>query len=185
MSSVNNKQNSSLMGLQPVDNSPFKKASSPWLVWLTLIFVAMASLLPWRQWQPVPDVLFLLLIFWCFHEPTKIGLVTVFIFGLLMDVHDSSLLGQHALCYVIGAYGVLLLHRRLQHFNPVVQMVHILPVILFASMVSGLLSAWLNGSWIGWDWLWSALITAVLWPFLDMLIFLHQRRSVTDDVGSV
>ncbi len=184
MTQNNNSQNSRLMSLQPVDNAPFKKSSSFWLVWFSLVLVGMASLLPWRQWQPVPDVLFLMILFWCFHEPSRVGLLTAFVFGLLMDVHDTSILGLHALCYVLGAYGILLLHRRLQHFNSLVQMIHILPVVLFATMVTSLISAWLNSEWVGWHWLWSALITVVLWPLVDFLMFMHQRRSVTDDVGS-
>lgn len=176
---------SSLMSLQPVDNAPFKDASSAWLVWLSLILVAMASLLPWRQWQPVPDVLCILLVFWSFHEPSKVGLFTAFIFGLLIDVHDVNLLGQNALYYLLCVYGVSLMRRRLFHFNAIIQMLHILPVIIISALLVNLLVAWQHDQWLGFDWLWSAIITCVLWPFIDIIMFLHQRRSVADDVGSV
>ena len=53
---------SSLMDLQPVDAGAFQSAASGWLVWGSLILVWVASLLPWRLWQPVPDVLLLLLL---------------------------------------------------------------------------------------------------------------------------
>ncbi|CAM5783286.1 rod shape-determining protein MreD [Castellaniella caeni] len=176
---------SSLMSLQPVDASPFQRPSSAWLVWGSLILVWMASLLPWRLWSPVPDVLLLVLCFWCLHESDRVGLLTAFIFGLLMDVHDSGLLGLHALCYVLSTYGVLRLQRRLEHFNVWVQTFHVVPVLVFAALVSRLFGAWLNGEWVGWDWLWSALITGVLWPLADILLLLPQRRLDGDDVGVV
>ena len=57
----------------------------------------LVSLLPWRLWQGAPDVLILIIAFWCAHEPRRVGLFTAFTFGLLMDVHDAGLLGEHAL----------------------------------------------------------------------------------------
>lgn len=176
---------SSLMSLQPVDNTPFKDASSPWLVWASLILVAMAALLPWRQWQPVPDVLCVLIVFWSFHEPSKVGLLTAFVFGLLMDVHDTNLLGQNALFYILCVYGVSLMRKRLLHFSSIVQMLHVIPVIVIAAFLTNLLAAWQNDQWLGLSWLWSALITGALWPLIDIIMFLHQRKSVADDVGTV
>jgi rod shape-determining protein MreD len=58
-------------------------------------------------------------------------------------------------------------------------------VFIVALMASHLLGAWLNGEWVGWDWLWSALITGVLWPLADVLLLLYQRRLDGGDVGSV
>lgn len=176
---------SSLVALQPVDSAPFHRPASAWLVWGSIILVWMASLLPWRLWQPVPDVLLLMLAFWCMNEPGRVGLVTAFVFGFLMDVHDAGLLGLHALCYVLTCYGVLHLRRRMQHFAGFVQMLHVLPVFVLAGLVSRLLGAWLNGEWVGWNWLWSALITGALWPVVDVLMFMRQRRFDDDDVGAV
>lgn len=176
---------SSLMALQPVDTAPFRHPASAWLVWTTLLLVWMASLLPWRLWHPAPDLLLLMLAFWCLHEPGRVGLVTAFLFGILMDVHDAQLLGLHALYYVLAAYGMTALSRRLQHFNRWVQMLHVLPILVLASLPSRLLGAWLGSEWVGWDWLWSALITAALWPVADVLLSLSQRRLGGDDVGAV
>lgn len=176
---------SSLMALQPIDAAPFHRPAPALLVWGSLLFVWMASLLPWRLWSPVPDLLMLVLAFWCLHEPERVGLFTAFVLGLLMDVHDAGLLGLHALCYVLVAYGMLRLHRRLQHFNVGVQMLHAMPVFVLALMASHLLGAWLNGEWAGWEWLWSALITTALWPLADVLLLLYQRRLDGGGVGPV
>ncbi|MER1941019.1 MULTISPECIES: rod shape-determining protein MreD [unclassified Castellaniella] len=175
---------SSLASLQPVDAAPFHRPSSVLLIWGSLVFVWLASLLPWRLWHPVPDVLLLVLVFWCLHEPRRVGLFTAFFLGLLMDVHDSGLLGLHALNYVLCAYGVIRLHGRLRHFTAWEHTLHIVPILVGAALVSRLLGAWLNGEWVGWDWLWAALITGALLPLADVLLLLPQRRLDGDDARS-
>lgn len=176
---------SSLASLQPIDTSPFHRPSNWFFVWGTLLVVWIVSLLPWRVWQPTPDILLLVLAFWCVHEPRRVGLLSAFVLGLLMDVHDSEFLGLHALGYILVAYGAIVLRRRLEHFNPLVQALHMLPVFVVAATIVSLSGSWLNGEWAGWDWLWSALITVALWPLADILLFLPQRRLDDADVNAV
>lgn len=172
--------------LQPVDAAPFRLPSSPLLIWGSLMLVWLLSLLPWRLWLPAPDLMLLLLVFWCVNEPGRIGMLSAFVFGLLMDVHDGALLGEHALTYVLAAYGGVALHRRLQRFNAVAQAIHLLPVFVGAVLVAHAVQAWLLGGWNGgWSWLWSSLLTLLLWPLLDFLIYLPQRRLDAPDGDSV
>ncbi len=183
-SNKRNDMGARLSKLQPVDEAAFKHAAPAALVWGSLLVVWMASLLPWRLWQPVPDVLLLFLVYWSFHEPQRVGLFTAFVMGLLMDVQDSSLLGLHALSYVLSCYAVLLLRRRLMRFPALVQMVHILPLLVLIALLTSTLGSWLNAKWIGWDWLWSILITGALWPVLDFIMSLPFRYSGSSDVGT-
>ncbi len=44
---------------------------------------------------------------WCsgnVHQPRRVGVGAAFVFGLLMDVHQGALLGQHALAYTLLSY---------------------------------------------------------------------------------
>ncbi|NYT85081.1 rod shape-determining protein MreD [Pollutimonas harenae] len=175
---------SSLVGLQPIDTSPFKQPSSRWFIWFTIVLVWMVSLLPWRLWQPAPDLLLLVIAFWCLHEPQRVTMLAAFVFGLFMDVHDVALLGGHALTYTLVAYGALVLRRRLLRFDSIIQAVHMLPVFVLAAAVSRVIYAWLLGEWAGWGWLWSALFTAALWPLADTLLHMPQRRLDDADAGS-
>ncbi len=173
---------SSLSSLEPIDTAPFRKPSSARFVWASLLLVWLISLLPWRSWPPAPDLLMLVIVFWALNEPRFVGLTVAFVFGLLMDVHDSGLLGGHVLTYVLATYGAIVLHKRLQLFGSVVQAIHMLPVFVVAMMIPHLLQSWLMGAWPGWDWLWSALITTALWPVADILLHLPQRRE--DEINS-
>jgi len=176
---------SSLSALQPVDDAPFKRPSSVVFVWLTIFIVWMLSLLPWRAWGPAPELLLLVIAFWCLHEPHKVNLLTAFVFGLLMDVHDAALLGTQALTYLLVAYGVLLLSRRLLYFNAVVQAIHLVPVFVIAMGIARLPSTWAAGGWMGWSWLGAALFTVALWPLIDFLLLMPQRRLDNADANSV
>lgn len=175
------KGRSSLTSLQPVDDAPFKQHSSPIFIWFSIILVWMLSLLSWRVWPYAPDILLLVIVFWCLHEPEKVNLITAFVFGILMDVHDASVLGVYALSYILTAYGALVLSRRILRFSPVVQAIHLLPVFIIGNAVSQIIHAWLLGKWVGWSWLLSVLLTTVLWTIADSLLFFPQRsRNQTD-----
>lgn len=178
-------QRSSLSALQPVDATPFRRPSGLLFVWATTLLMWLVSLLPWRMWEPAPDVLLLVIAFWCLHEPRRINMLAAFMFGLLMDVHDAGLLGAQALTYTLTAYGVLLLRRRMLRFHPVVQAVHLIPVFVLGMAAARLPHAWLLGGWTGWQWLWSALLTVVLWPLADFLLLMPQRRLDEADSTSV
>jgi len=175
---------SSLSKLEPIDAAPFRRPSGWLFIWSTILLVWLISLLPWRLWHPAPDLLLLVILFWCLNEPGRIGLTTAFVFGLLMDVHDAGLLGEQALNYTLAAYGTIALSRRLQHFNALVQAVHILPVIVASEAVTRIAHAWLAGEWTDWTWVWSALFTAALWPLVDILLHLPQRRQDEIDAGT-
>lgn len=153
-------------------------------VWFTVLLVWLVSLLPWRLWQPAPDLLLLVIAFWCLNEPSRVNMLAAFCIGLLMDVHDGGLLGEQALTFSLVAYGSLLLRRRLQRFNPIVQSIHMIPVFVLSEAVSRLAHSWMAGEWVGWHWFWSALLTAALWPLADVLLHMPQRRLDETESGS-
>ncbi|MFA5598296.1 MAG: rod shape-determining protein MreD [Pusillimonas sp.] len=172
---------SSLSDLQPLDTRSFAKSASLWLVWGSILLAWIVSLLSWRLWTPSPSLLLLVLAFWCLHEPRRVNLFTAFLFGLLLDVHDAAPLGGQALLYGLTTYGVVLLGKRLQRFNAVIQALHLLPVFLLPAAVYGLLGSWLAGQWMGWGWLWSALFTVALWPIAYILLHYLPNR-LHDDI---
>jgi len=175
---------SGLERLQPVDSAPFRQPSHTGFIWFTIGLVWLLSLLPWRSWEFAPNLLLLVIACWALNEPRRVGLSTAFFFGILMDVHDGTRLGAQTLSFLIAVYGALLLARRIRHFSAVVQAVHLLPVFLLAEAVSRLVRAWLYAGWAGWDWAWSALLTAALWPLADMLLHMPQRRLDDTDPGA-
>ena len=75
--------------------------------------------LPWSGvWLALrPDMVALVLLYWCTHKPHRVGIGIAWVIGILADVADSSVFGQHALAYTLLAFGGIVLHRRAQMFN--------------------------------------------------------------------
>jgi rod shape-determining protein MreD len=130
-------------------------------------------------------VLILMIAFWCVHEPKRIGMMIAFVFGLLMDVHDVGVLGSMALSYALTAYGALVLQRRLQRFDVWRQAMHMLPIFFGARLVTMLIGAWIAGSWPGWSWTISTVLTAALWPLASWMLLFFQRGSADVQSTSV
>jgi rod shape-determining protein MreD len=69
--------------------------ASPVFIALSLLLALCFNLLPLGRQPAMPDLLALVLVFWNVHQPRRVGVGVAFLFGLLMDVHEGALLGQH------------------------------------------------------------------------------------------
>src|SRR3979411_761501 len=99
---------------------------------LTLVLALLFNLLPWRSVVGLPDMVALVLTFWCVHQPRKVGIGIAWFLGLLMDAGNGALLGQHAFAYAFLAFAPVSRHRLMLWFSPGRQAAHVL-VLLFAT----------------------------------------------------
>jgi rod shape-determining protein MreD len=129
----------------------------------------------------VPDLLALALVFWNVHQPRRVGVGQAFVFGLLMDVHQGALLGQHALSYTLLSFVAITVHRRLLWFGVVEQALQILPVFLAAHGVALAVRMLAGGMFPGWSLLAAPLFEALLWPLARWLLLAPQRRAPDPD----
>lgn len=154
---------------------------NPLFIGLTLLLALAANLLPLGRHPALPDLLALVLVFWNVHQPRRVGVVLAFGFGLLMDVHQGALLGQHALAYTLLSYGAIAIHRRVLWFNLATQALHVLPLFLLAQLVTLLVRLVAGSMFPGWT-LWLApLAQAALWPLASLLLLAPQRRPPDPD----
>lgn len=154
---------------------------NPLFIWFTLFAAFLLNLLPWGQTPGVPDFVALALIFWNVHQPRRVGMAAAFVFGLLMDVHDASLFGEHALAYTLLSYGAISLHRRILWFPVVSQVLFIAPLLLVAQLALLLLRLWVGAAFPGWTYFVDSLVGALLWPVVTWLLLAPQRRPVDRD----
>src|SRR5690606_37225955 len=139
------------------------------------------NLLPLGRIHGVPDWVALVLAFWCVREPLKVGMTTGFILGLIADVADASLMGQHALAYVLLAFAATGLSRRILWFQLGLQALHILP-LLFGTQLIMLLVRMLGGAeFPDMMYLLSPLIATALWHPLTYLLLIPQYQPVDRD----
>jgi len=170
-----------VMGRGGVRREYLLRPANPLFIWLSLILALLANMLPWGRNPFAPDFLALALVFWNVHQPRRVGMGAAFVFGLLMDVHEGALFGQHALAYTLLSYFAITLHRRIQWFPLGAQAIHVLPLLLLAQLASMAIRMWVGGEWPGWIYLCQSLVGAVLWPLIAWLLLAPQRRPEERD----
>jgi len=155
--------------------------ANPLFVWGSIFFALMVNLVPAGRSAWMPDVVALVVVFWNVHQPRRVGVVAAFVCGVLMDVHQGALLGQHALAYTLLGYASVVLHRRLLWFGLGGQMAHVLPLFFLAQVLSTTIRMAAGGMWPAWGVVASPLIQTLLWPVAAALLLAPQRRAHDHD----
>jgi len=148
-----------------------------WVIVLSFFCSFILAVIPlpaevtlWR-----PDWCGLVLIYWCLALPERVGIVTGWAIGILHDVLSDTLLGRHALTLCLIAYLSVKLHRQIRLFALWQQAISI--GILIA--ISKLLEAWIQGlvnhPHPGWSFLYPAVTSMLLWPWLFIILRDMQR----------
>jgi rod shape-determining protein MreD len=155
--------------------------ANPVFIWFTLFMALAANLVPLGRHPALPDLLALVLVFWNVHQPLRVGVGVAFVFGLLMDVHDAALLGQHALAYTLLSFFAITIHRRLLWFSVPSQALQVLPLFAAAHAVSLIVRMFAGGMFPGWELVFAPLVEALLWPVASVLLLAPQRRPPDPD----
>lgn len=154
----------------------------PWFIALTLVLALLANMVPLGELRNLlPDWTALVLTFWGIREPQKVGMGAAFILGLMMDVVDGSLIGQHALAYVMLVYLANSLSRRILWFAPYKQALQVFPLLLMAQAVMLLLRLLLGARFPGLEYFAGSLIAVLLWLPLTYLLLLPQYQPHEKD----
>jgi rod shape-determining protein MreD len=155
--------------------------AAPSFIWGSLFVALLLNLLPAGPTAWMPDFLALALVFWNVHQPRRVGIGAAFVAGLLMDVHNGALFGEHALGYTLLAYGAITLHRRMLWFPAGAQALHVLALLLLAQAVSMAVRLWVGGGLPVWTYFLSSIVGAVLWPLVNWILLAPQRRPPERD----
>jgi rod shape-determining protein MreD len=155
--------------------------ANPFFIWFSLIFAMMLNMLPVGRLPWMPDFLAVGLVFWSVHQPRRIGVVAAFLFGLAIDVHQASLLGQHALAYTTLSYFAITIHRRLLWFKVPSQAVQVLPLFVAAHAIEIAIRLLAGGAYPGVTLLLAPVLEAALWPVVSVLLLMPQRRAPDPD----
>jgi len=150
-------------------------------MWGSLVVALMLSMLPLGRIAWLPDFVALALVFWSIHQPHRVGMGSAFVMGLLVDVHQSAMLGQHALTYTLLCFMALIVHRRLVWFSVFSQAVQIFPMFAIAHALELLVRLIAGGVFPGYDIMLAPVIEAALWPIVSAVLLAPQRRAPERD----
>ena len=159
--------------LTPVARDVMKLPAGTGVMFFSLLAAYALSVLPWSgQWLLArPDFVLIVLLFWAIHEPRAIGQGMAFSMGLLMDVSDSMLLGQHALAYVIAVFGAQVLRVRILSFHLPEQALHVLGLCFIAAAMMLLLNLLLGADLPGFLYVISPALTGLLWAPVSWVLY--------------
>lgn len=156
------------------------------IIALTFVLAMILAIIPLPDAVPVelgylrPEWVVLVLIYWVIALPTRIGIVIAWMVGVIVDVLLGSLLGQHALAFIVVAYIASSLYQRLRMFSLWQQ-----SMVVFALVgVNQLINFWIEsiagfGDWNMW-YLLASVVSALLWPSAFLLLrYLRRQFNVT------
>jgi rod shape-determining protein MreD len=172
--------------LTPLARDVMKMPASLGLVFFSFVFAYLLMVLPWSGlWLLVrPDFVLLVLLFWVLHQPRSIGQGMAFFAGLLMDVSDSMLLGQHALAYVIAVFVAQIFRVRILTFHIPEQTLHVLGITMVSTVVMLTLNLLLGADFPGISYFISPVTTALLWGPVNWILYLPAVRRRRRDASA-
>jgi rod shape-determining protein MreD len=150
-------------------------------MWSSLVVALLINMIPIGRAVWMPDLLALVIVFWGVHQPARVGIGAAFVFGLCMDVHQSSMLGQHALSYTTLGFFAITIHRRLLWYPVLSQALQVLPLFALSQLIEVVTRMIGGGVFPGWSVLISPAIEAALWPLVTALLLAPQRRTPEPD----
>ena len=107
----------------------------------------------------------------------RVGIGISWAVGILADVADASLFGQHALAYTVLAFGGVVLHRRLQMFDLRQQTIQVFGIFAMTYAVYALVN-WQVKGYVVWPYFLGCLTSTLLWMPLSILFMaMRQKRA--------
>lgn len=149
----------------------FMLPAKPSFIALSLLAALLFNGLPWSGvWLALrPDMVALVLLYWCTHKPHRIGIGIAWTIGIFADVADASVFGQHALAYTLLAFGGIVLHRRVQMFDLRQQTLQVF-LLLLASYGAYAAVHWQIHGHVAWTYMIGSATSALLWVPLTLLL---------------
>lgn len=155
----------------------------PAFIIATLIAAALINMMPWSGWAGWlrPDFVALVVLYWVIEQPRRVGFTAAFTLGLLMDVAEGALLGQHALSYTILAFAGIALNRRVRMFSLTAQVVHVIPLLLLNDLIVLGIRVLAGADFPGYRYFLGSFVAGALWPLVSVLLKLPQRPRTDPD----
>jgi len=152
---------------------------NPWFIPLSFVVALLGNLVPLAGMAAMarPDFLALVILYWCIHEPRYVGVGVAWALGLVVDVADATVFGEHALAYAVLAYAAEYFRRRVLRFRRWQQAPQV-ALLLMIGAATVLLIRFVGGAPLPhWTYALPPLVGAVLWPLTSVLLLWPQRPA--------
>ena len=154
-----------------------------WYIFATLIGALLLNMLPLQEViLPLrPDFVALTIVYWNVHQPHRVGMSIAFGMGLLVDVSNAGVLGQHALAYSIISYLSLIFHRRLLYFNPIQQAPQIGLILVIMQMIILIVGLLGGYRFLGLYYFIGSITGMLMWPIITYVLGILRRPKTESE----
>lgn len=149
-------------------------ANAYWVIFSSFFAALVLAILPlpeWLQWGR-PEWVGLALVYWVIALPHRVGLLTAFLLGMVVDVLEGAVLGQNALALTVVATLSLTLYQRLRVYNLWQQSALVFVLVGIHQMICQWVQTLQGAAATSLMFLLPALSSALLWPLV-----LHSLRG--------
>lgn len=142
------------------------------IIGLSFLAALVLTIIPLPSWMVAfrPEWLALVMIYWCMALPHRVGILTAFFLGLILDILKGAVMGQHALALVVVAFLTLKVYQQIRIYPMWQQALSIMGLLILYQV----LVIWINGiidvrssAWNYWLPIFSS---SLLWPWVYLLL---------------
>ena len=142
------------------------------IIGLSFLAALVLTVIPLPSWMVAfrPEWLALVMIYWCMALPHRVGILTAFCLGLILDILKGAVMGQHALALVVVAFLTLKVYQQIRIYPMWQQALSIMGLLILYQV----LIIWINGiidvrssAWNYWLPIFSS---SLLWPWIYLLL---------------
>ena len=150
------------------------------VIYLSLLLALLLMILPLPDWVQVyrPNWVALALIYWSMALPKRVGLWFAFLTGIVVDVSQGTLFGQHTLALVVIIFINMNFYQRIRVLNLPQQAIYVFALLL----INQVLVAWVEGimgrptplmSFFG-----APLVGMLIWPWIFIVLRDVRRKAM-------
>lgn len=143
-----------------------------------LMLVALPTWLDYFR----PQFVILTLLYWTLKAPQRIGIITTWCLGIFFDVLFNSVLGVHALAFVLVVYIALKWQVRFNFFAFWQKLIFILLLIILSCLPQLFVELFSHARLNVWLYLLPSLTSTLFWPCFVYLLD-AMRRAVSIGVS--
>lgn len=136
------------------------------------------TVLPLPDWAQAwrPAWVALVLLYWCMALPERVGVVTAWLTGVLLDVLVGTTLGQHALGLAVVACITSIYHKRLRVFSQLQQATICAGILVLYVTVLRIVDRFAGVPLPSASYL-TVVPSALLWPWLFIILRDVRRKG--------
>ncbi|MBT3204488.1 MAG: rod shape-determining protein MreD [Gammaproteobacteria bacterium] len=146
---------------------------------LSLILGLTLQILPLPDWTQIyrPDWVALILVYWSMALPKKVGVWFAFFTGLIVDVMQGTLLGQHSLALVIIIFINMNLYQRIRVMSLPGQAMYVMILLLINQIAVVWIEGMLQRSTPVMAFFGPPLTGMFIWPWIFILLRDVRRKA--------